>query len=123
MADFDKVQSIQTLTSESDLKGVLQLKIAGAPEPLTVNCSSLSAAEDLAGLIDGYCNLVNGGSNSCWNRKGWLKIALLSLFILLVWGTRSLHVLNCLSLTTAVVSCHLDYCNSLIAFYEEICIN
>lgn len=70
MADFDKVQSIQTSTSESDLKGVLQLKIAGAPEPLTVNCSSLSAAEDLAGLIDGYCSLVNSGSNSCWNRKG-----------------------------------------------------
>lgn len=69
MADFDQVQSIQTSTSETDLKGVLQLRIAGAPEPLTINCSSLSAAEDLADLIDGYCRLGNGGGSSCWNRK------------------------------------------------------
>jgi len=75
MASFDQVQSINTLTSESDLKGILRLMIANATEPLTINCSSLSVAEDLAGLIDGYCRLVSGGRNSFWNHTG----ALLSL--------------------------------------------
>ena len=70
MTDFDQVQSIQTAASETDLKGVLQLKIAGATEPLAVTAPSLSAAEDMADLIDGYCRLVNSGKESCWNRKG-----------------------------------------------------
>ena len=70
MADFHQVQSIHTVASDSDLKGLLQLKIAGASEPLAITCPSLSAAEDMADLIDGYCRLVNSGNNSCWNRKG-----------------------------------------------------
>ena len=70
MADFEQIQSIQTVTSENDLKGVLQLKVTGAAEPLTITCPSLSAAEDMADLIDGYCRLVNSGKESCWNRKG-----------------------------------------------------
>lgn len=70
MADFDQVQSIQTAASETDLKGVLQLKIAGTTEPLTITAPSLSAVEDMADLIDGYCKLVNSGKESCWNRKG-----------------------------------------------------
>ena len=74
MADFDHVQSIQTAASGNDLKGLLQLKIAGATEPLTITCPSLSAAEDMADLIDGYCRLVNSGKESCWNRKGEDKL-------------------------------------------------
>ena len=70
MADFEQIQSIQTVANENDLKGLLKLKIAGATEPLTISCPSLSAAEDMAGLIDGYCKLVNSGKESCWNRKG-----------------------------------------------------
>ena len=70
MADFEHIQSIQTVANENDLKGLLKLKIAGATEPLTISCPSLSAAEDMAGLIDGYCKLVNSGKESCWNRKG-----------------------------------------------------
>ena len=70
MADFHQVQSMQTSAGESDLKGLLQLKIAGASDPLYITCDSLSDAEDVADLIDGYCRLVNSGNNSCWNRKG-----------------------------------------------------
>ena len=70
MADFDQVYSIQTVTSENDLKGLVQIKITGAAEPLTITCPSLSTAEDMADLIDGYCALVTSTSNTRWNRKG-----------------------------------------------------
>ncbi|XP_053571362.1 focal adhesion kinase 1 isoform X3 [Bombina bombina] len=65
LADFTQVQTIQYSSSEEkDRKGILQLKIAGAPEPLTVTAPSLTIAENMADLIDGYCRLVNGASES-----------------------------------------------------------
>ncbi|CAI9727205.1 focal adhesion kinase 1-like isoform X3 [Octopus vulgaris] len=69
IADFTDVESIQTLSATSDDKGVLQLKIAGATEPLTLTCVSVSGAEDMADLIDGYCRLVNNTHGSLWKRK------------------------------------------------------
>ncbi|CAH1775354.1 unnamed protein product [Owenia fusiformis] len=71
MADFQHVQSIQTVASDNDLKGVLQLKIAGAVEPLTITCPSLAVAEDIADLIDGYLRLHNvNDKKSSWYRQG-----------------------------------------------------
>uniref|UniRef100_A0A8D2C999 Focal adhesion kinase 1 n=2 Tax=Sus scrofa TaxID=9823 RepID=A0A8D2C999_PIG len=65
LADFNQVQTIQYSNSEDkDRKGTLQLKIAGAPEPLTVTAPSLTIAENMADLIDGYCRLVNGATQS-----------------------------------------------------------
>ncbi|KAM4705730.1 focal adhesion kinase 1 isoform 3-T3 [Rhinophrynus dorsalis] len=65
LADFTQVQTIQYSSCEDkDRKGMLQLKIAGAPEPLTVTAPSLTIAENMADLIDGYCRLVNGASES-----------------------------------------------------------
>ncbi|XP_030740834.2 focal adhesion kinase 1 isoform X11 [Echinops telfairi] len=65
LADFTQVQTIQYSNSEDkDRKGMLQLKIAGAPEPLTVTAPSLTIAENMADLIDGYCRLVNGATQS-----------------------------------------------------------
>nr|XP_056710158.1 focal adhesion kinase 1 isoform X6 [Euleptes europaea] len=65
LADFHQVQTIQYSSSEDkDRKGVLQMKIAGAPEPLTVTAPSLTIAENMADLIDGYCRLVNGATQS-----------------------------------------------------------
>ncbi|XP_054984290.1 focal adhesion kinase 1 isoform X23 [Sorex araneus] len=65
LADFNQVQTIQYSHSEDkDRKGTLQLKIAGAPEPLTVTAPSLTIAENMADLIDGYCRLVSGASQS-----------------------------------------------------------
>lgn len=65
LADFHQVQTIQYSNSEDkDRKGTLQLKIAGAPEPLTVTAPSLTIAENMADLIDGYCRLVNGATQS-----------------------------------------------------------
>ncbi|XP_064624922.1 focal adhesion kinase 1-like isoform X3 [Lineus longissimus] len=69
MADFSQVQAIQTSASESDLKGILQLKIAGAAEPLTITCPTLAVAEDIANLIDGYCRLGDPLKMSFWKRK------------------------------------------------------
>ncbi|XP_027629109.1 focal adhesion kinase 1 isoform X5 [Tupaia chinensis] len=65
LADFTQVQTIQYSNSEDkDRKGMLQLRIAGAPEPLTVTAPSLTIAENMADLIDGYCRLVNGATQS-----------------------------------------------------------
>ncbi|XP_074209255.1 focal adhesion kinase 1 isoform X5 [Camelus bactrianus] len=65
LADFNQVQTIQYSNSEDkDRKGTLQLKIAGAPEPLTVTAPSLTIAENMADLIDGYCRLVSGAAQS-----------------------------------------------------------
>uniref|UniRef100_A0A674K1Q6 Focal adhesion kinase 1 n=1 Tax=Terrapene triunguis TaxID=2587831 RepID=A0A674K1Q6_9SAUR len=65
LADFNQVQTIQYSNSEDkDRKGMLQLKIAGAPEPLTVTAPSLTIAENMADLVDGYCRLVNGATQS-----------------------------------------------------------
>ncbi|XP_037658647.1 focal adhesion kinase 1 isoform X9 [Choloepus didactylus] len=65
LADFNQVQTIQYSNSEDkERKGMLQLKIAGAPEPLTVTAPSLTIAENMADLIDGYCRLVNGAAQS-----------------------------------------------------------
>ncbi|XP_078397121.1 focal adhesion kinase 1 isoform X1 [Cetorhinus maximus] len=61
LANFNQVQTIQYSNSDDkDRKGTLQLKIAGAAEPLTITTPSLNIAENMADLIDGYCRLVNG---------------------------------------------------------------
>ncbi|XP_076059767.1 protein tyrosine kinase 2 Fak isoform X3 [Oratosquilla oratoria] len=71
MASFEQVQSVETLTTDCDThrKALVQLKVAGTTEALTVTCPSLSIAESLADLIDGYCRLVNNTRTSLWNTK------------------------------------------------------
>ncbi|XP_069128415.1 LOW QUALITY PROTEIN: focal adhesion kinase 1-like [Argopecten irradians] len=68
MADFAQVQSIQT-NATPDSKGVLQIKIAGATEALTIICSTLEEAEDMANLMDGYCRLVHNVTTSLWTKR------------------------------------------------------
>uniref|UniRef100_A0AAR2JXQ3 Focal adhesion kinase 1 n=1 Tax=Pygocentrus nattereri TaxID=42514 RepID=A0AAR2JXQ3_PYGNA len=61
LANFTQVQSIQySCMEDRDRKGMLQLDVAGAAEPLTVTTPSFATAENMADLIDGYCRLVNG---------------------------------------------------------------
>ncbi|CAB3370835.1 Hypothetical predicted protein [Cloeon dipterum] len=71
MADFEKVLNIQTLVSDcsTHCKGVVQLRVAGATEFLTMTLASLNEAESLADLIDGYCRLHNPSGPSLWTRK------------------------------------------------------
>ncbi|XP_066999399.2 focal adhesion kinase 1 isoform X2 [Anabrus simplex] len=71
MAEFDRIQAIQTLVSdcETHRKAVVQLRVAGTTETLTITCPSLEVAESLADLIDGYCRLVTQTTTSLWNRK------------------------------------------------------
>ncbi|XP_066571921.1 focal adhesion kinase 1 isoform X4 [Amia ocellicauda] len=65
LANFNQVQTIQySSTEDKERKGMLQLNVAGAPEPLTVTTPSLTIAENMADLVDGYCRLVNGASQS-----------------------------------------------------------
>lgn len=65
LANFNQVQSIQySSLEEKDRKGMLQLNVAGAPEPLTVTTALLTTAENMADLIDGYCRLVSSVSHS-----------------------------------------------------------
>ncbi|XP_071481151.1 focal adhesion kinase 1-like isoform X3 [Diadema antillarum] len=58
MADFEQVQSVQSLSTDNEKKGLLQLKIAGANEAVYITTPSPAIAEDMAALIDGYCRLV-----------------------------------------------------------------
>ncbi|XP_054275381.1 focal adhesion kinase 1-like isoform X6 [Macrosteles quadrilineatus] len=71
MAEFSSVLGIQTLVSDCDThrKAMLQLRVAGAAETLTITCPSATDAESLADLVDGYCRLHHGSSTSMWNRK------------------------------------------------------
>uniref|UniRef100_A0A3Q3W5E1 Focal adhesion kinase 1 n=1 Tax=Mola mola TaxID=94237 RepID=A0A3Q3W5E1_MOLML len=65
LANFNQVQSIQySSLEEKDRKGMLQLNVAGAAEPLTVTTASLTTAENMADLIDGYCRLVSLAAHS-----------------------------------------------------------
>ena len=56
--------------------GLLQLRVAGSSELLTVTCPSLSEAENIADLIDGYCRLVNNSPTSIWMRRGKIRTPL-----------------------------------------------
>ncbi|XP_053980270.1 focal adhesion kinase 1 isoform X2 [Hylaeus volcanicus] len=71
MAEFFKIQSIQTLVSDckEHAKACIKLRVAGEAETLSITCSSLDQAESLADLIDGYCRVVTGSNTSLWNRK------------------------------------------------------
>ncbi|KAK3532460.1 hypothetical protein QTP86_018448, partial [Hemibagrus guttatus] len=65
LANFTQVQSIQySCMEERERKGMLQLDVAGAAEPLTVTTPFFTTAENMADLIDGYCRLVNGVTQS-----------------------------------------------------------
>ncbi|XP_068189731.1 focal adhesion kinase 1-like isoform X2 [Antennarius striatus] len=65
LANFNQVQSIQySAMEEKERKGMLQLNVARAAEPLTVTTASLTMAENLADLIDGYCRLVSMETHS-----------------------------------------------------------
>ncbi|XP_056335550.1 protein tyrosine kinase 2aa isoform X4 [Danio aesculapii] len=65
LANLTQVQSIHySCVEEKERKGVLQLDVAGAAEPLTISTPSFSTAENMADLIDGYCRLLNAVSQS-----------------------------------------------------------
>ncbi|XP_026286972.1 focal adhesion kinase 1 isoform X4 [Frankliniella occidentalis] len=74
MAELSSIKAIQTLMTECEAhrKAMVQLRVAGTSESLTVTCASMEAAESLADLIDGYCRLSAGTNTSLWNRKAAL---------------------------------------------------
>ena len=70
MADFSHIQSLQTVVGEGGgregqaTKAMLQLRVAGSAELLTITCPSLTLAENMADLVDGYCRLINNSNTS-----------------------------------------------------------
>jgi len=55
----------------NEVKHQVQIRIAGALEPLTITCSSADRSDQLASLIDGYCRLVAGDFRpAVWKRSG-----------------------------------------------------
>uniref|UniRef100_A0A3Q2Y4Y9 non-specific protein-tyrosine kinase n=1 Tax=Hippocampus comes TaxID=109280 RepID=A0A3Q2Y4Y9_HIPCM len=92
LANFTQVQSIQySAMEEKDRKGMLQVNVVGAAEPLTVTTASLTMAENLADLIDGYCRLISMETRSFIVRvqKGSGRVMLLSIQLLgiRIWET------------------------------------
>ncbi|XP_065222614.1 focal adhesion kinase 1-like isoform X2 [Planococcus citri] len=71
MATFDSIEAIQTSLSdcEAHRKAILQLRVTGTAETLTITCPSEDEMDSLADLIDGYCRLYNNNGTSLWNRK------------------------------------------------------
>ncbi|XP_014260187.2 focal adhesion kinase 1 isoform X2 [Cimex lectularius] len=59
MADFGKVENLQTLYSDctSHPKALVRLAVSETSDPLTITFSSLAEAESLAHLLDGYWRL------------------------------------------------------------------
>jgi focal adhesion kinase 1 len=88
MAEFERVNNIQTLLADcsTHCKGVVQLKVAGNAENLTITLASMNEAESLADLIDGYCRLHNPSGPSLWTRKGmhFLPLFVFSTFMVSV---------------------------------------
>uniref|UniRef100_A0AAR2KUS2 Focal adhesion kinase 1 n=1 Tax=Pygocentrus nattereri TaxID=42514 RepID=A0AAR2KUS2_PYGNA len=94
LANFTQVQSIQySCMEDRDRKGMLQLDVAGAAEPLTVTTPSFATAENMADLIDGYCRLVNGVVQSFIARpqKGRSSLGLFTPAFREVSGTDTHH--------------------------------
>ncbi|KAL4623922.1 protein-tyrosine kinase 2-beta-like [Arapaima gigas] len=56
LAEFHQIRSVKC-SSQEDGKGLLNVEIDGAKQPLTINTSSLAMAENMADLIDGYCRV------------------------------------------------------------------
>jgi hypothetical protein len=44
-----------------------------------ITCPTLTVAENLSDLIDGYCRLVNNSNTSIWTRKGKTGATIISL--------------------------------------------
>ncbi|XP_045114193.1 focal adhesion kinase 1-like isoform X4 [Portunus trituberculatus] len=72
MANFEQIQSVETLQSscEQHKKALVQFKVAGTTEALTITCPSIGAAESLADIVDGYCRLANQSNVSLWTVWG-----------------------------------------------------
>lgn len=75
MADFAKIENLQTLYSDckAHRKALLRLSVCEATEALTITCASLVEAESLAHLLDGYWRLeqtVPTKVTSIWQRTG-----------------------------------------------------
>lgn len=67
MATYSQVRSI-SCSAESSGRTLVSVTIDGAQQPLTVSVASLSVAENMADLIDGYCCL-GGAERSLISRQ------------------------------------------------------
>merc|ERR1740128_1627045 len=68
LSDCESQNPSQSVNA-SHRKAVVQIKVAGAAEPLLITCLSSEMAESIADLVDRYCRLVNGTNVSLWNKR------------------------------------------------------
>lgn len=66
---FKDIQKI--CISEEDNRGKLMMQVASTNEPVNIICSCLQEAENIASLIDGYCQLCIG--QSVWCKSGRVR--------------------------------------------------
>ena len=118
MADFSHIQGLQTVVGEGVGKAVLQLRVAGSAELLTIPCPSLSVAENMADLVDGYCRLVNNSTTSIWNRKG-IIFTLITDFSLFVGQIFVVKNASCFSLKN-IYPCNIVHCTSPSINYLDL---
>ncbi|KAL7388186.1 hypothetical protein ABVT39_008593 [Epinephelus coioides] len=63
LADFKQIKKIKCL-SRSDSKALIDFSIEGAKQRLSINVATMSMAENMMDLIDGYCRLENDTEDS-----------------------------------------------------------
>ncbi|KAJ8270529.1 hypothetical protein GJAV_G00115980 [Gymnothorax javanicus] len=63
LADYKQVKSIKS-SVQSDHRALLNINIEGASQSLSIHTATISMAENMADLIDGYCRLENNTETS-----------------------------------------------------------
>ncbi|XP_055331680.1 focal adhesion kinase 1-like isoform X2 [Paramacrobiotus metropolitanus] len=68
LAQFKDVNNIRT-SAEGQSRYVVQIRVEGADEMLTLTCPSAQICDDIADLINGYCMLETGSQRELWSRE------------------------------------------------------
>lgn len=66
---FNKISDDSSMQcSCNEIKTLLKIKVVGNLDDLTISCSGVNTADNIADLVDGYCRLVNNTEISYWDR-------------------------------------------------------
>ncbi|GAU98565.1 hypothetical protein RvY_09694 [Ramazzottius varieornatus] len=68
LAVWKDVMSLRT-SSDGPAKFVIQIRVEGTDEMLTLTCESQAQSDDIADLINGYCQLETGVERDIWSRE------------------------------------------------------
>ncbi|OWA51620.1 Focal adhesion kinase 1 [Hypsibius exemplaris] len=68
LARLQDIMNIRT-SSEGPTRFIIQIRVEGNDEMLTLTCASAADSEDIADLINGYCKLETGTQRDIWSRE------------------------------------------------------